>query len=448
LTELSLQKIGEKVLKNAASRGVSSAEVFLSRSRDLSIEVSEQEVETMKLADEQGLCIRIFEDKQLGFAYSSDLTDSALDQLVTQAMANAKNTARDDYYVLPEPSKNYPELDLFDESISRVTVEEKIALAKDIENRARSHDPRIKITERCAYSDSIYEVVILNSLGVKAEYQGAYCGASAFLVAEEHGDSQTGFGFQYLLKYKELDPEFIGSEAAKKAVRMLGAKGINTETMVTVFDPYVATNFLGLIAQSLSSESVQKGKSRLAGKLNQKIASELISIVDNGIKEGGIMSSPFDGEGVACQKNVLINKGILNGYLYNIYTAAKEGKKSTGNGVRGSYKSTPEVGTTNFYIENGNMPKEQLLKDVTRGIYITDVMGMHTANPISGDFSLGAAGLLIEKGELTKPVRGIAIAGNIFDLFSAIDAVGSDLTFFVGKGSPTLRVDKMTVSGN
>ncbi|MGI6685056.1 MAG: TldD/PmbA family protein [Bacillota bacterium] len=449
MPEINLQKIGHKVLKIASSLGVSSAEVFLSKSRDLSIEVSNQQVETMKLAEEQGVSIRIFQNNKLGFVYSSDFTDSALDQMVSQAIANAKNTADDRFYILPsKPPEKYPELDLFDENIPRVPVEEKIALAKDIESRARKYDSRIKITERCAYSDSSYEVAVYNSLGVSGEYQGTYCGASAFLVAEEQGDSQTGFGFQYKLKYKELDPGFIANEAAQKAVRMLGAKGINTRSMVTVIDPYVATNFLGLMAKSLSAESVQKGKSRLAGKINEQVISPLISIIDDGSKEGAIMSSPFDGEGVPCRKNVLIKKGRLQGFLHNTYTAAKEGKRSTGNAVRGSYKSTPEVGTTNFYIENGTLPKEKLLNQVVEGIYITDVLGMHTANPISGDFSLGAAGLLIKKGEFTRPVRGIAIAGNIFDLFNAIDAVASDLTFFVGKGSPTLRISNMTVSGN
>jgi PmbA protein len=449
LSEINLQKIGKKVLQKASSLGVSSAEVFISRSRDLFVEVSNQQVETMKLAEEQGLSIRIFHNSQIGFVYSSDFSDSALDQMVSQAIANARSTARDEYYLLPpKPAEKYPELDLFDGDIPRVPVEEKIALAKDIEHRARKFDSRVKITERCAYSDSSYEVAVFNSLGVSGMYQGAYCGASAFLVAEEDGDSQTGFGFQYKLKYRELDPEFIAVEAAQKAVRMLGAKSINTKNMVAVIDPYVATNFLGLLAHSLSAESVQKGKSRLAGRLKEEIISPLISIIDDGSKPGGIMSAPFDGEGVPCRKNVLINKGVLTGFLYNTYTAAKEGKDSTGNGVRGSYKSTPEVGTTNFYIENGTFPKDRLLNQIREGIYITDVLGMHTANPISGDFSLGAAGILIEKGELTKPVRGIAIAGNIFDLFNNVDAVGSDLTFFVGKGSPTLRISEMTVSGN
>jgi PmbA protein len=448
VTDQNLQIIGEKVLKKVSSRGISLAEVFLTRSQDLSIDVSNRQVETMKLAEEIGLCLRLYHHNRLGFAYSSDFTDSALDQMVTQGVENAQITTQDEFYTLPDPVSSYPELELFDPQISQVSVEEKITLAQEIEDRARKYDPRIKITERCSYSDSVYQVTIMNSLGIWGHYQGSYCGASAFLVAEEGGDSQTGFGFQYKLKYRDLNSEVIATEAAQKAVRLLGAQSIKTQTMVTVLDPYIATNFLGLISNSFSSEAVQKGRSFFAEKINTQVASPLISIIDDGTRKGGIASAPFDGEGVPCQKNDLIDKGILQGFLYNTYTGAKEGKQSTGNCIRGSYKGTPEIGTTNLYIANGDTSKDELLKQADQGIYITDVMGMHTANPISGDFSLGASGLLIEKGELTKPVRGIAIAGNVFDLLFSIDGVGSDLTFFAGKGSPTLKIAKMTVSGS
>ncbi|WP_236860177.1 TldD/PmbA family protein [Candidatus Formimonas warabiya] len=443
-----LTKIGEKAVKMALSLGASSAEVFLSRAKDLTIEVSEQQVETMKLAEQQGLGIRILQNQRLGFSYSSAWSDSALDQLVSQAIENSRSTGEDKYNILPGPAEKYPEVALWDADTIQAPVEEKIDLAKNIEQAARKYDHRIKITERCAYSDSSYEVAVVNSLGVAGQFQGSYCGASAFVVAEDQGESQTGFSFQYQLKYQEIDPVFLGQEAAKKGVRMLGAKNIKTQEMTAVFDPYVATNFLGSISHALSAESVQKGKSRLAGKMNTRVASGLVTLIDDGAKEKGIMSSPFDGEGVPSQKTVLIDQGVLKGFLYNTYAAAKDGVKSTGNGIRGSYKGTPEIGTTNFYIEKGAVSQEDLLKKVTKGIYLTEVMGMHTANPISGDFSLGAAGLLIEHGELTQPVRGIAIAGNFFDLLSAIDAVGSDLTFFIGKGSPTLRIAKMTVSGS
>ena len=223
---------------------------------------------------------------------------------------------------------------------------------------------------------------------------------------------------------------------------------MGTQKAAVVLDPYIATNFLGLLSPALSAEAVQKGRSLFAGKVNQAVASPLITVVDDGRLPGGIASAPFDGEGVPTSETVLIDQGQLKGFLHNTYTAAKEGVSSTGNGVRSSFKSTPEVGSTNFFIRAGEKSPEQLIKEVPKGLYVTEVMGMHTANPISGDFSVGASGIWIEKGELTRPVRGVAIAGNIMDLLGAVDAVGSDLEFFGGKGAPTLRVSSMSLSGS
>ena len=267
------------------------------------------------------------------------------------------------------------------------------------------------------------------------------------LVANEHDDNQTGFALDYNLKYKHLDAIKIGNLAAERAVRMLGAKPVATAKVAVVLDPYIVTGFLGLLGSALTAEAVQKGRSLFAGKTGRNVASKQITIIDDGTKPDGIASAPFDGEGVATSKTVLIQAGVLQGYLHNIYTAAKDGVTSTGNGIRSSFKSNPEVGTTNFYIEPGKIAPADLIKDITAGLYLTEVMGMHTANPISGDFSLGAAGIWIENGKLTKPVRGVAIAGNVMDLLKSVDAIGSDLQFYGGKGAPTLRVSQMTVSG-
>ncbi|MGI6712983.1 MAG: TldD/PmbA family protein [Bacillota bacterium] len=442
-----LINIAEKAVQKAISQGVSAAEVYLARNKDLTIEVSDQKVETMKLADEKGLGMRLFHNGKLGFAYTSDLSETALEQVVLQAVSNSESTVADDYNILPEPSSFYPELSLYDPTINQISLEKKIELAKEIERTAREYDPRVKITKKCAYTDSVYEVAIFNSLGIKGSYQGAYCGAYSFLVAEENSASETGFGFQYKLRYDDIDPRLVAVESAQKAVRMLGAKSISTQEMIAVFDPYVAVGFLGLISPSLSANSVQKGKSKFSDRKGQQVSSEFLTLIDDGVMGEKIMSAPFDGEGVPCQKTVLIHQGILKGFLYNTYTAKKDNTESTGNGTR-SYKGIPEIGTSNFYIEKGTISKDEMLKQISKGIYITEVMGMHTANHISGDFSVGAAGLLIENGELTKPVRGIAIAGNIFDLLFSIDKVASDLTFFIGKGSPSLQVSQMVISGD
>jgi len=371
-----------------------------------------------------------------------------VNEIILQALANSDKTSPDEFNILPAPGGQYAGLDLYDRQIEEVPVEEKIEIAKAIEKIARGHDPRVTITERSSYFDTWYQILLANSHGISAGYQGAYCGCYADVVAEENGDTQTGFAVKMTLRFKDLEPSGVGLEAAQKAVRKLGAKSINTQKAVIVFDPYIATSFLGVIAPALSAEALQKGKSLFAGKAGQGVASEKVTIIDDGSMPGGIASSPFDGEGVPTSRTVLVEKGKLRGYLHNTYTAAKDGVGSTGNGTRGSFKSTPEVGTTNFYVEPGQTAPEDLITDIGRGLYITDVMGMHTANPISGDFSVGAAGILIENGRLTIPVRGVAIAGNILDLLNEVEEVGSDLTFFGGKGAPTLRISRMVISGS
>lgn len=441
------QNLAKELVDKATAKGAHQAEVYISKGKELTIEVANGQVETLKNAEEHGLGIRVIVDNRLGYAYTSDLSNEALEMTIAQAINNAEKTHPDPLYRLPAPVSDHRELELYDPEIEATGIDKKIDFALAIEKAAREYDPRLKITESCTYQDTHYQVTLANSLGILTSYQGAFCGCFAYVVAEEDQDAQTGFGMQFELKIADLDPVKVGKEAASKAVRMLKASHIKTQKAPVVFDPYVATNFLGVLAPALSADAVQKGKSLFAGKVGTQVCSPLINIVDDGALPGGLMSAPFDGEGVSTGRTVLIEKGVLNGYLHNNYTATKDGVNSTGNAVR-SFKSTPEVGTTNFYIEPGKVSKEELLAGIEQGFYITEVMGMHTANPISGDFSVGASGLWIENGRLTKPVRGVAIAGHLMSLFQQVDCVADDLTFFVGRGAPTIRIKEMTISGS
>lgn len=435
-----------QVVEKAARKGAL-AEAYLNAGEELNIEVRNQEVEALTTARDQGLGLRVIVDNRVGFAFTTDFSTAALDTCVEQALANARMATPDEHNCLPARYPGYPQLDLWDPEITNTPLEKKIETAKEIERQARAYDPRVKITESCSYSDSRYLVVLVNSQGITAAYHAANCGASTFVVAVENGESQTGFGLAYGLKFKNIDPAKVGREGASKAVRMLGAKRVNTQRAAVVFDPYVATNFLGVIAPALAADAVQKGKSLFRGRVGQQVAAPVINLIDDGCRPDGIASSPFDGEGVPTEHTVLIEKGVLRCFLHNTYTAARDGVRSTGNGARGSFKTTPEVGTTNFYIEAGSRSPEEIIKEIPKGLYVTEVMGMHTANPISGDFSVGATGIWIEKGELTTPVRGVAIAGNIIGLLEAIDAVANDLTFFGATGAPTIRIASMTISG-
>lgn len=443
-----MQAVADNVIDKARRIGAEMAEVYINNNKELSVEVRDGRVETMKLAGDRGLGLRVMIGSRVGFAYTSDLNESSLVDVARQAVANASITAIDSHRILPRPAQEYPQLDLYDPAIRAATVEEKIELARTMEKEARAYDPRVKIIESSSYADAEVEVYLVNSLGMRLNYRGAYCGLYIALVAGEGEDSQTGFALDYRLDYNKLNPSATGREAARKAVRMLGARPVATRKVPVVFEPYVATGFLGLLSPALTAEAVQKGRSLFAGKTGSQVASGIVNIIDDGSLPGGIASAPFDGEGVPTGRTELISGGILKGFMHNTYTASKDGVPSTGNGVRGSFKTTPEVGATNLFIEAGNSNPDDIIAGIDSGFYVTEVMGMHTANPISGDFSLGASGIWIEKGRFTVPVRGVAMAGNIIDLLKNVDAVGSDLTFFVGHGSPTLLIKEMSISGH
>lgn len=434
-------------MEQALKAGAEAAEAYLRSGISLEIDVRDERVETIKSAAEKGLCLRVLRGRQVGFAYTTDLSPAGLEATAHRAVANAGLTAEDGFYRFPESAAAYPHVDIFDPELSGKKIEEKIDLARRMETVARSYDPRVTIIESATYQDELEEVGIVSSRGISAYYQGTGCGLYIALTAREGEDHQTGFAMDFRPRFAELHPESVGREAAERAVRMLGARPQPGMEVPAVFDPFVMVSLLGVLAPALTAEAVQKGRSLFAGQVGARVASELVTVVDDGTLEGGVRSAPFDGEGVPSSRTVLIEKGHLRGYLHNTYTAAKEGTVSTGNGVRGSFKSAPEVGTTNFFMEPGETSPEQMIGEIASGLYVGEVMGMHTANPISGDFSVGATGLWIEQGRMAYPVRGLAIAGNIRELLAAVDAVGRDLRFFGGKGAPTVRVSKLFVSG-
>lgn len=443
-----LLAVAESAVRQGMGKGVEAVEAFVSTGSELSIEVRHREVETLKQAEDRGIGIRVFKGQRVGFAYGTEISIEGINDTLARATAAADYTAEDEYQRLPSPLGSYPALDLFDDTIIRTTVEEKIALAMRMEDAALGFDRRVKVIENSTYQEGTGEVAIANSLGVAALYRSAVCGLYISLAAEQDGQSETGYALYYGRRYEKLNPQTLGREAAARAVGLLGARTIKTCSVPVVFDPYVAVDIIGLLAPALTAEAVQRGRSLLAGKVGEKVAGGGFTLIDDGTFNDGVRTAPFDGEGVPTQRTVLVNDGVLQGYLYNTYTAAKEGRTSTGNATRASFKSTPGVGPTNFYLEPGPLSPEEMIREVEEGLYVMEVMGMHTANPISGDFSVGASGVWIKHGVLTQPVRGIVIAGNMLALLKQIDAVANDIRFFGGRGAPTFRVETLRVSGH
>lgn len=439
----------DAILKQIIKKGIRQAEVYISSSNTLKIDVLDQKVEAIDEIEDCGLAVRIINENKLGFSYTADFDETVIEDTIACAVNNAENTAADENHCFPETNKlnQENELELFDQKINETPIEDKIARALKMEKGAYAVDQRVKKTEKVSYYDSESEVWIVNTNGIAINYKLNACGGYADIIAMQGEEMESGFGMSYKKKYQELIPEEIGKEAAQHALELLGAKTIPSQKIPILLDPLVGTQLLEVLSQLLSAEAVQKGKSLFAGKLGKAIGAKALTIIDNGKLKNGLASEPFDAEGTPTQETKLIENGILSNYFFNAYTARKGQSRSTGNAIRASFKTPPSIGPTNLYFSPGEQSQSSLLKSVMHGLYLTRLMGLHTANPISGDFSLGAAGLMIEKGEKTHPVRGVTIAGNLIDLLKAINGIGSDLRFFGAVGSPTLLISGLTISG-
>lgn len=441
-----LKQAGEIALQEAGKKGIE-AEAYLLYNRELSVDVREGQVETLKEAEEIGMGIRVFNQSRMGFAYSSDLSAPAVAEAVQNAIDISVYTSADPFNQLPQPVASYPALAIYDDFIAATSLADKIEIARETERIARAYDPRIKLVERAGYEDSESLSIIMNSRGLAATARGNAAAVYISLLAQEDNDSQTGFSMMIKRKIADLSPTEVGQEAARRAIRSLHAKSIPSGYLPCIMEPYVVTRFMALLAPSLQGDAVLKGKSRYAGRIGEQVAAPMVTIEDNALLEDGVASFPFDGEGVPVRNTVLIKDGCLQAFLYDSYSGRKAGASSTGNGLRASFRTLPSVGTSNFIMRPGASSPEELIKDLETGLMITEVMGMHTANPISGDFSLGAAGMMIKNGQIMQAVRGITIAGNLHHLLQDIEAIASDLRFYGAKAAPSIRLNKISVAG-
>ncbi len=442
------KQTAEKILSLAASLKAAAAEVFIRSSVATGIEVKDQKVEAFERARDRGAGLRVLTGRKMGFAFTTDFSDPALMRLAQAAMTNAESSEPDPLQSIPaRPAGQYGDVAIYDPAMGPVSEEEKIKGVMAMEREAYAVDPRVKRIRKASGSFSQSETVIMNSHGAEVSYRGTAASSSIEAVAEEKGESQAGWDFDVTRFYHRLKPEEVGRRAARKALNLLGAKSIQSVKAPVILEATVAEEFLSIVASGFSAENVQKKKSLLAGKLDREILSPVLTIVDDGLLEGGLGTAPCDDELVPASKKIVIDKGRLAMYLYNTYTASKDKTLSTGNGFRGGFKGVPGVGVTNLSIVPGALSLEELIASTSRGLFVTEIMGAHMANPISGDFSVGATGFWIEKGKTAYPVREVTIAGNILDLMKNVDAVGNDLRFQGRIGSPSLRVKELSIGG-
>ncbi|UCD71383.1 MAG: TldD/PmbA family protein [Syntrophobacterales bacterium] len=443
------REIAAECVQGIKKRRVDGYEIYLSQSVSTSIEVRDGELESFKKAQSMGLGLRIIKGQRLGFSYCTSFDAVEIARMIEAAIDGAANLSADPFYGFPAPPRDFnPIPGIYDGRIRRISAQERIEKAMALEAMALASDPkRVKRVGKAIYEDAERMVFLVNSEGVEEGFTSSIFMGSVMAVAEEGSESEMGWDFDFHHSFEGLDVARIGREAARKAREKLGARPLKTAFYPTLIRNQIACEFLSILAPSFAVENVRKGKSLFSDGLGSRAFSSKLNIYDDGLHPQGMVTSPFDGEGVESQRTPVVISGRITGFLFDFYWASREEGRSTGNCIREGIKVPPSLGISNLYIERGDRSFSDLLGGLQNGIVIEEVMGIHTANPISGDFSLGAAGSWIESGRPIHPVKGIAISGNVLDLFKNIEEVGSDFRFTGKLGSPSLRTSKLAISG-
>lgn len=423
------------------------AEVFFRESASTSVEVKDAAIENVLVHGERGIGIRVIESERMGFAFTSDLSVGGIEECVGAAQAMSEVTEADPDLRIASGATDHAELAIY-EGLGGRTVEERADAASAAERAARDVDRRVLGFRKTSFFDGETTTMLATTTGTRGSYSESWSGLSTSVIASDGEDRQIGSHGHAARRRTEIDPEAIGRYAARVAIGKLGARSFPTQRLPVVLEPYEAMSLLGAISPLFSAENVLKGKSLFAGKVGQAVASSRVTIVDDARRPGGLRSAPFDGEGTTTRRQILVAGGELRGYLTSLKTATKVGAEPTGNARRGSYSGPSRIGPSNLYIDAGSEDAAQLVGGLDRALRITSLLNLHTIDPISGEFSLGAAGDYLERGERQYAVQGITIAGNLLGLLSSISGVGSDLTFGGGGiGSPTLVISELSVGG-
>ena len=451
--DLTLEQIASDAIAQAQAGGATDAECTISEGEEFSVSVRMQEVENLKEAGSRGAGIRVLTgDKgaqRAGSSYTSDLSPEGIEKMVKAALELAKITSVDPFGGLPEPSelgKLEGDLKLYDEAIGNMTTEWKIDQAMRAEKAAFDFDPRIQLSEGASFDSHTGRRIFANSRGFLGSYRTSSCSLSVVPVAKQESGMERDYWHTSARSASRLEtPESVGRTAAERAIRRLNARKVPTQKVPVIFEPRTAGSLLGDIFGAVNGSAIYRHASFLAGKLGEKIASDSLTVVDDATIPGLFGTTPFDDEGVASRRTVVIERGVLKSYLLNTYSARKLNLKTTGNASRG-ITGNAGIGPGNFFIEAGKLKQSEIIASLPTGLYVTELIG-GGANTVTGDYSSGAAGLWIENGKLTFPVSEITIAGTMQQMLQSIEQIGADLEFRGSIASPTILIREMTISG-
>jgi PmbA protein len=437
------------IVNQAVKRGATEAEAVGVESTEFHVEVRLGEVEKLQEAASRGIGLRVLHQGRQASSSSSDTSPQAIDELISSAIEMAKMTSVDEAAALPLRDELAPEvadLGLLDPGVGELTTERKIEMARSAEEAARGADPRIANSEGSACSTAVNNSILVTSAGFVGEYGSTTCALTVAPIAKEGGQMQVAVWGDRQCALASLDsPEVLGLEAARRALRKLNARKVTTQEAPVVFESSAAEELLGDFFVAVDGYSIFRRASFLVGRLGETIAAPGLTIIDDGRMRCRVGSRPFDGEGLATRRTVVVEDGVLKNYLLNTYTARKLGLRSTANATR-ALTGAPAVGFGNFFIAPGVYQADEIIASVKNGFYVTEMIGFGF-NTVTGDFSRGASGWWIENGKLAFPVEEVTIAGNFRDMLRGIEMIGDDLRFRGRLAAPTIKIDRMMVSG-
>ncbi len=444
--------LAERILEDA--RGSEEVEIYLSRGVDTEVRVYQGEIEHLSQASGDGVGVRVLTDgpggARVGTAWVGSLEPSVVADALSEARDNARFATEDEFLTFARPDGvAAAELTLRDDAVLSTPLDHKIDLAIELERMVRDADERIRQVEAADYSDYVAEAAVVSTMGISASYARSGAFLSVEVIANDGNQDQTGWGLSVGRAPAELDTATAASDAVMRATRMLGAVKPASMKCTAVFDQRTAATLLAVIGSALSGEAVVRGRSFFADRVGDVVASPLVTVIDDPTDSRHFAASAFDGEGLACRRNVLIDDGVLRGFVFDMVSARRAGTVSTGSAVRGGIAGSPSAGCRALQLRPGEPTLEEILRLVGDGVYVTSVSGVHSGvNPVSGDFSVGVTGLRIRDGQLAEPLREITVASTLQRMLLDIVAVGSDVEWLPGSAAGlSLAIEGIAVSG-
>jgi PmbA protein len=431
-------------------------EVYVVRGSETEVRAYEGTVESLTSADSSGVGIRVVlegteeEGSRLGFAWAGSLDPAVIEAALADARDNARYATPDPDVVLARPDgASVVEQDLWDDGVTATPMEDKIALALELERATRAADNRVRQVSSADYSDERAEMALASTTGIRSSARRTTAFVSVDAIAGVGADTQTGTGFSVGRAPADLNPEEAMGEAVQRATRLLGAQKAQSGRYTVVFDPRVVSTLLSVMASALSGEAVVKGRSFFAGRIGESVANAAVTLVDDPTDSRAFSASTYDAEGLACRRNVLISDGMLRMFVFDTVSARRAQMQSTGSAVRGGFAGTPSAGCRALVLQPGSKGADDILASVGDGLYVQSVTGIHSGvNTVSGDFSVGAEGLMIRSGALAEPVREVTVASTLQRMLQSIVEIGGDLRWLPGSAAgQTLAIADMQLSG-